>query len=66
MSEIKAVKDGRAGSGRAISEMDSGHQNKKIGFKPKTLRQFSRILCVANDPHIYIQREHLCARNKLS
>ena len=30
-------------------KMDSGHKNKNIGFYPKSLRPFLRILCVVDD-----------------
>ena len=30
-------------------EIDSGHKNKEIGFYPKFLRPFLRILCVVDD-----------------
>ena len=33
--------------------MDSGHKDKKIGFHPKSLRPFLRILYVVDDSHIY-------------
>ena len=41
---------GRAGS---TLEIDSGYKNKNIGFHPKSLRQFLRILYVVDDS-IYI------------
>ena len=37
---------GRAGS---TLEIDSGYENKNIGFYPKSLRPFLRILCVVHD-----------------
>ena len=41
----------KVGSGRIGStlEIDSGHNNKKIGYYPKSLRPFLRILCVVED-----------------
>ena len=30
-------------------EIDSGHENKKIGSHPKSLRSFLKILCVVDD-----------------
>ena len=41
-------------SGRVISEMDSGHKDKKTGFYPKSLRLFIRILFVGDESLIYI------------
>ena len=38
-------------------EIDSRHKNKKIGFYPKSLRLFLRILCVEEDSI------HACKRN---
>ena len=40
------------GPGRVVLEMDSEHKNKTIGFHPKSLRPFLRILCIVDDPHI--------------
>ena len=50
-----------AGLGRAgpTLEMDSSHKNDKIGFYPKSLRPFLRILCVVDDSDIYMQKEFL-------
>ena len=51
-------------------EMDSGHKNKKIGFYPKSLRPFLRILCVVDDSMYPRRRNFSCtpgdlARNEL-
>ena len=34
---------------RSSLETDSGYKNKNIGYYPKSLRPFLRILCVIND-----------------
>ena len=47
---------GRAGS---TLEMDSVYENKKIGSHSKSLRRFFGMLCVVDDPHIYMQKELL-------
>ena len=39
----RVLLSGRAGS---FLEMDSGHKNKKIGFRLKSLQPIVRILCV--------------------
>ena len=38
--------------GWVIFKMDSEHKNKKIGFYPKSIRSFLRVLCVVDDSHI--------------
>ena len=40
-------------------EMDSGHKNKKITFYQRSLRPLSRISCVLDDSHMYMQKELL-------
>ena len=58
LSDIQAFTEGHARVGSTL-EMDIGHKSKKIGLYLKSLRPFSRILCVADDPHTYMQQELL-------
>ena len=46
-------------------EVDSGHKNKKIGFYPKSLRPFLRILFVVDDSK-YARRISSCAPGDLA
>ena len=39
-------------------EINSGHKNKKIGFYPKSLRPFLKILCVVHDSK-YMHKEEV-------
>ena len=54
---------GRAGS---TLEIDSGHENKKIGFYPKSPQPFLRILCVVDDSTYTCRRNFSCAPGDLT
>ena len=46
--------------------IDSGYKNKKIGFYPKSLRLFLRILCVVEDSIHVCRRNFSCAPGDLA
>ena len=45
-------------------ERDSEYINNKIGYYPKSLRPFLRILCVVDNSHIYVQKKLLLRSTK--
>ena len=47
-------------------EIDSGQKSKKIGFYPKSLRLFLRILCVVEDSIHVCRRNFSCAPGNLA
>ena len=59
---VDLVGPGRVGS---TLEIYSRYKNKNIGFYPKCLRPFLRILCVVDDSMYTCRRNCSCARSQL-
>ena len=68
MIYIRRQRASIVGSGMAGStlEIDSGHKNKKIGYYPKSIRPFLRILYVVDDSIYARRRNFSCAPGDLA